>query len=168
MALATNDTIAKFGTLAMVTVSRTATDPSPVTTTSFSVAADISAWTNTDDAPHARFILLLEWLTTAPTDNVGSIDIYARPLNIQSTNEPNTPTALNRAQYIGSFIIDWTVAATTQHFLISPICDLPNFYTSQVYEFYIHNNGMGQSITGDSATVGWQMWIQPLAFGPKP
>jgi hypothetical protein len=167
MAIGTNDTIHKFGTLDLVTVSRTATDPSPVTTGSFSVAADISAWTNDEDAPYARFILLLEWLTTAPTDNTGSIDIYARPLNVQSTNESNTPTALNRQIYIGSFIIDWTVAATTQHFLTSGLCELPNFYTSQSYEFYIHNNAMGQSITGDSATVGWQMWIQPIAFGPK-
>ena len=135
MAIGTNDVIQKFGTQDMVTVARDATNPAAVATTALTTAAAIASWTNDEDAPYARFILLMEWLTTAPQDNTGSIDLYAQVKDIQSTNEPNVPTLTNRAIYLGSFIIDWTVAATTQHFLVLPFCELPNFKTSQIYDF---------------------------------
>ena len=158
MAIGTNDNIDKFGTQDVVDDTST----SLITNTSFSVAADIATWTNDDDAPLANFVLECQFDTTAPTDDVGSIDLYARVLNIQSTNDPGEPSATNKNYYLGHFPIDWTIANDVNYFSYIYGARLPNTQTSQQYDFYIHNNATGQQIG-----VDWNMWITPLTEGPS-
>lgn len=117
------------------------------------------SWTNDDDAPNAQFVLECQFDTTMPT--VGTIDLFCRPLNIQSTNDPGVPDANNENTYLGSFPIDFGVAADTNFFAYIPFFELPGFQTSQIYEFYFRNNNTGQTIGSD-----WNLWITPLTDGP--
>ena len=57
MPIATNDQIVKFGTLTTVSAGA----PAAIASAAFSVIGDIVAWTNTDDAPNARFSLKGQW-----------------------------------------------------------------------------------------------------------
>jgi len=155
MAIDGEDFIGKFGTQDQLDDGTTST----IADDAFSVAADISAWTNDDDAPYAAFVLECQFDTTMPT--VGSIDLYARPLNVQSTNEPGLPDANHKSVYLGSFPIDFGVANDTNFFTLIPFANLPNFQTSQQFEFYLHNNNTGQTIG-----VDWNLWVTPLALGP--
>lgn len=157
MAISSDATIHFWGTQDQVDDGTTST----IATTAFSVAADISTWTNDDDAPYASFVLECQFDTTAPTDGEGSIDLYARLLNVQSTSDVGEPSATNLNHYLGSFPIDWTIAADTNYFSVIPFATLPNMITSQQYDFYIHNNATGQTIG-----VDWNMWITPFTFGP--
>lgn len=157
MAIGTDATINFFGTQDQIDDGTTST----ISNNAFSVAADITTWTNDDDAPYASFVLEHQFDTTPPTDDVGSVDLYCRPLNLQSTNDPGEPSATNLNHYLGSFPIDWTIAADTNYFSYIPFAVLPNNITSQQYDFYLHNNATGQTIG-----VDWNMWITPFTFGP--
>ena len=142
-----------FGTQDQVDDGTTAT----VADDAFSEAS--SAWTNDDDAKFAKAVLECQFDTTMPT--VGSIDLYVRPLNIQSTNDPGVPDASYKVAFLGSFIIDFGVSADTNMFLYTDEFELPNHQTSQIYEFYFHNNATGQTIG-----VDWNLWVLPTAPGP--
>ena len=155
MAIGTNSTIVFWGTQDQIDDGTTAT----VATTAFSESS--SAWTNDDDSPYAQFVLECQFDTSMPT--VGSIDLYCRPLNVQSTNDPGAPDASNMVFYVGSFPIDFGVAADTNFFTVIPKAELPGFATSQEYEFYFHNNATGQTVGAD-----WNLWITPFTYGPHP
>ena len=157
MTIGTNDSIPKFGTQDQVDDGTTST----IANNAFSVAADITTWTNDEDAPFAKFILECQFDTTMPT--VGIIDLFGRPLDIQSTNEPGEPDANHELTWIGAFPIDFGVAADTNFFTHCSV-DLTEllFQTSQTIDFYLRNNATGQTIG-----VDWNLWIQPWAWGPK-
>lgn len=118
---------------------------------------DLDAWTNSDDAPLAVFALEFT-CSVAPT--VGStIDLYAMPLNIgdAGTEDSLPPTANFKHYYLGSFPAkDVTTAQPVTFGLVG----LPNVVTSQVYNFYIHNN------TGQTISAGWELTVTPVTFGP--
>ena len=111
------------------------------------------AWTNTDDAPEAD-ILVEATFAAAPTAN-GTMSIYARKLNVRSTNDENTPTLNNENHFLGNVKLDsgGTAQVTTAR------VQLLNGKASQEYEFYLKNNG-GQNATS------CQAWITPIATGP--
>ena len=155
MTIGTDSVIDFFGTQDAVDDGTTST----IATTAFSVAADISAWTNDDDAPLANFVLECQFDTTFPT--VGTIDLYARPMNLQSTSDPGAPDASNLNNYLGHFPIDFGIAADTNYFSYLYGAQLPNNITSQIYEFYLHNNATGQTMG-----VDWNLWITPFTRGP--
>ena len=157
MTIGTNSNIDFFGTQDVVDDTTT----SSIVNNAFSVTADIAEWTNDDDAPLANFVLECQFTTTAPTDNLGSIGLYARVMNIQGANDPGVPSALNKNIYLGHFPIDWGVAADTLYFSYIYGVRLPNNISSQKYEFYIHNNGTEQVIAAN-----WNMWIRPWTEGP--
>jgi hypothetical protein len=150
MAIGTGATIEFFGT--QDTVSGTT---SAVTNGSFSATADINAWTNDDDAVYASAILSCTF-SAAPTANT-AVTLYARLMNIQSTNDALVPDANNRHVYLGVFPLNDSTTAQ----LISIEIPLPNTVTSQVYEFYLQN-GAGQTIP-----AGWALYITPKALGPR-
>lgn len=155
MTIGTDSLIDFFGTQDQVDDGSTST----IATTAFSVAADISAWTNDDDAPFANFVLENQFDTTMPT--AGTIDLYARVLNLQSTNDPGTPDANNLTYFLGTFPIDFGVANDVNYFSYIYGARLPNNITSQIYEFYLHNNATGQTIG-----IDWNLWITPTTVGP--
>ncbi len=138
MAITTDDAIDKFGTQTEITNS-----PSAVADGAFSVAGDVSAWTNSDDAPTAMFRLLLTAAGLGGAPTTGSvINLFAEPQNIDgSTGDQYEPSADFPHTYLGSFpIMDLDA---DQQILIGPV-RLPNYKTSSEYLFFIENQ-MGQS-----------------------
>ena len=154
MAIATNDLIAKFGTLTSIDDGST----SSIASAAFSVAADVTAWTNSDDVPYARFILMCQWATVTSVANKPVI-IHARPINIDSTADPVAPSA-SRLMQIGAFNV-YAASAITDYYFDSSLCELPLLKTGQEIEFYIEN------LTGQTISAGWTLKIMPLSYGPK-
>ena len=150
MPIGTDDTIEKFGTADTVSAGST----SAVTDGSFSAAADAVDWTNDDDANRARARLTVTF-ASAP-DAFGTIGLYARHMNIDGVSDAPEPSADFPATLVGVFRVE--AAATTQRIL----CDmyLPNWDTSQVYNFYVANE------TGQSMAAGWDLDVKPVAAGP--
>ena len=150
MAIGTDSAIDFFGTQDTLGTSSAA-----VTDASFSIASDLSTWTNDDDATFASIVLLVDWNTTAPDANT-SVDLFCRLLDVQSTNDQDVPDANFQHVYLGSFPSNDVL--TNQY--VPLVVFLPNNVTSQQYEFYIRNN------TGQTIVAGWDIFITPKAIGP--
>lgn len=149
MAIATGAAVEFFGTQDTLGTSSAA-----VANAAFSVAGDLSTWTNDDDAPMASVTLLANF-SVAPTANT-SVNLYLRLLNVQSTNNGAVPDANFQHTYVGSFPLnDSTIA---QYITID--IGLPNSVTSQQYEFYVENS------SGQSLPAGWDIYVTPKAIGP--
>jgi len=149
MAISTNDAIHKFGTQDTL-----GTSSSAVADTAFSVAADLSTWVNTDDAPMASVTILANF-SVAPTANT-VLNLYLRMLNVQSTNDNDVPDANFQQTYVGSFPLN---DVTTAQYITIDI-SLPNTKTSQNYEFYVENQ------SGQSLPAGWDIYVTPISIGP--
>lgn len=150
MAIGTDATIDFFGATDTVLSS-----PSNIADTNFQGS---SAWTNDDDAPFAMFRLQTA-CSVAPAQGA-YVNLYARPLNVDSTNDMPVPDASFAHLWLGAFPLD-TVTAT-QEILLGPV-RLPNFKTSSEYEFYIENR-TGQTMTGASTNLA----VTPMTYGPHP
>ncbi len=149
MAISTGSAIEFFGTQDTLGTSSAA-----VADAAFSVAGDLSTWTNDDDAVSASVTLLANF-SVAPTANT-SVNLYLRLLDVQSTNDGTVPDANFQHTYVGSFPLnDSTVA---QYITID--VGLPNSVTSQQYEFYVENQ------SGQSLPAGWDIYVTPKAIGP--
>ena len=149
MAIATGAAVEFFGTQDTLGTSSAA-----VANDAFSIAGDLSTWTNDDDAVSASVTLLANF-SVAPTANT-SINLYLRLLDVQSTNDGTVPDANFQHTYVGSFPLnDSTVA---QYITID--IGLPNSVTSQQYEFYVENQ------SGQSLPAGWDIYVTPKAIGP--
>lgn len=155
MTIGTNDLVEKFGTLTSVDDGST----SSIANAAFSVAADISAWTNSDDVRECAFVLKAQWATITSVAN-RLVNIYARPINIQGTNDPVAPGTNRFSNCIGSFIV-YAASTGTDYFFESSRCLLPNMKSGQEYEFYIENQ------TAQTISANWALWIMPLTSGPK-
>jgi hypothetical protein len=155
MAIGTNDAIHKFGTQDSIDDGST----SAITDGSFSVLADITSWTNDDDAPQGEIVF--KWQYPSGTISAGAgINIYARMMNIQGTNDANTPDATHPHKLLGRIKVDEGLAATTDEYTDPVTILLPNTYSSQVYEFYFQND------TGVTISASWAAWITPKTIGP--
>lgn len=154
MAIGTDNLIDFFGTQVSVDDGST----SSIADGAFSVAADLTAFTNADDAPSCVMVFQCQW-ATQPTDG-SVINIYARKLNVESTNDTPVPDAANLDQFIGSFTVDGTVATSTDAFQVTSWLTLPNHISSQIYEFYFENQ------TGQTISAGWEAFLTPVTKGP--
>lgn len=151
MAIGTNSTIEVFGTQDTLGTSSAA-----VANDAFSIASDLSTWVNDDDSPTASVVLLANF-AVAPTANT-VINLFLRPLAVQSTNDSTVPDANFQDVYVGSFPLnDSTVAQ-----YISKVISLPNTKTSQNYEFYVENK------SGQSLPAGWDIYVTPKTLAPAP
>ena len=149
MAIATGAAVEFFGTQDTLGTSSAA-----VADAAFSIAGDLSTWTNDDDAVSASVTLLANF-SVAPTANT-SVNLYLRLLDVQSTNDGTVPDANFQHTYVGSFPLnDSTVAQ-----YITMDIGLPNSVTSQQYEFYVENQ------SGQSLPAGWDIYVTPKAIGP--
>jgi len=155
MTIGTDSVIVFFGTQDQVDDGTTST----IADNAFSVAADVTTWTNDDDAPLGQAVLECQFDTTMPT--VGSIGLYAHCLNVVSTNDPEVPSDNFPAVFVGSFLIPFGVSADTNFFTIIPMFQMPGFLSSQTIDWYIKNNRTAQTIG-----VDWNLWITPLTHGP--
>lgn len=156
MAIGTDDSKPKFGTQDSIDDGST----SSIANNAFSVAADITAWTNDEDASFASFVLKLQFDTTMPT--AGHIKLFARLINIDGANDPPVPSANYPHEYIGAFDIDFGVAADVDFYTAIKNAPLPFFKTSQEYEFYLQNFATGQTMG-----ASWTLKVNPFTFGPS-
>lgn len=150
MAIGTDAAIEFFGTQDTLGTSSAA-----VSDGAFSIAGDLSTWTNDDDAPTANVVLLANY-SSAPDTN-SSLALFVRPIDIQSTNDQDVPTANFQHSYVGSFPVKDVTTAQYSSINIS----LPNTKTSQGYEFYIQND------SGQTVPAGWDIYVTPKTIGPK-
>lgn len=155
MAIGTNALIDFFGTEDQVTVAT----PGAVSSGAFSVTGDVADWTNDDDAPFAMFKLQLTaaGLSGAPTAGE-VVNLYARHIDVEGTDDTPVPDSSYLKTYLGSFVVD--AADADQVYVIGPV-RLPNYYESQVYEFFIEN-----SMSVNIASGGWDLWVTPVTVGP--
>jgi len=161
VAISTNAAIHFWGSETQLTVA----SESAVNNGAFSVAADVNDWTNSDDAPLAMFKLALHDLSGAATAG-DTVDLYCKPLNIESTADYQGPNSNLKAIYLGSFLVDAVdPAATADYYVLGPV-GLPNYKTSQEYEFYIYNNLTTVNITNGASGPHWDLWITPMTIGP--
>lgn len=149
MAITTNAAVNVFGTQDTL-----GTSSSAVANDAFSVAADLSTWTNDDDAPLASVTLLANF-SVAP-DASSAINLYLRLLDVQSTNDQDVPDANFQHVYVGSFPLN---DVTTAQYIPIDIA-LPNAQTSQQYEFYVENK------SGQSLPAGWDIYVTPKTLAP--
>lgn len=143
-----NEAVVKLGTIktlesAGASVANAAM--SAESTSSYGVVADGAGY------PDADFVLAVAF-TTAPTANT-TLDLYARELDIDSTNDAQAPTTTYKARYIGSFVVN---AVTTAQYLKLCARDVP-----LVAGYYIHNNATGQALS-----AGWTLKATPRTMGP--
>lgn len=157
MAITTDDNILKFGTQDEVTSGT----PATISSGSFGKADQGASvnYTNDDDATMGAAVLKNQFDTTMPT--VGSIELYAHLIDVQSTNDTGVPDANNPTLYIGTFPIDFGVANDVDYFSTIPRFSMPNIGTAQRIDWYILNQGTSQTIG-----VSWQLFITPISEGP--
>lgn len=149
MAIGTDSAIEFFGTQDTL-----GTSSATVADAAFSIAGDLSTWTNDDDALMASVTALIDY-AVAP-DASSSVNLYLRLLNTQSTNDSDVPDANFQHFYVGSFPVN---DVTTNQYVTIDI-SLPNGKTSQEYEFYIENK------TGQTIQAGWDIYVTPKTIGP--
>ena len=149
MAIAADAAVEFFGTQDTL-----GTSSATVADAAFSIAGDLSTWTNDDDAPVASVTALIDF-SVAPDAN-SSVNLYLRPLNTQSTNNGDVPDANFQHMYVGSFPMN---DVTTNQYITITI-SLPNYKTSSEYEFYIENS------TGQTIQAGWDLYVTPKTIGP--
>lgn len=156
MAISTDSVIHFFGTQDTVTAGG---GTSAVTDGSLSADADTDTWTNDDDAPLAEAVLKFQY--PSGTIDTNGVHLYMRKHNIDSTNDEPVVDSNWENHYVGTFPTDAGLAATTDNYLsLGHLIELPNGYTSQVYEFAIKND------CGVTLTAGWTLKITPVTYGP--
>ena len=149
MAIGTDAAIEFFGTQDTL-----GTSSATVADDAFSIAGDLSTFTNDDDAPMASVTALIDY-SVAPDVN-SAVNLYLRLLNVQSTNDADVPDANFQHFYVGSFPVN---DVTTNQYITIDI-NFPNGKSSQEYEFYIENK------TGQTIQAGWDIFVTPKTIGP--
>lgn len=157
MAIGTDSAIIFFGTQDEVTSGT----PATISDGAYGLSDQGATvnWTNADDAPLGAAVLKLQFDTTAPT--VGTVSLYARLFNLQSTNNAGAPDANYETLFVGSFPLDYGVAADVDYFTYIETFSMPAIETAQRIDWYLKNEGTGQTIG-----VSWQLWITPKTEGP--
>lgn len=102
--------------------------------------------------PDGEFVLSVTY-SVAPV--VGSVvAIYARPLDVDGTNDAQAPTAARPVQYIGQMVLENVTTTQYSHPILAR--DLP-----KLASYYIHNNATGQTISS-----GWTLKVTPRSYKP--
>jgi hypothetical protein len=114
---------------------------------SYGVVADGSSY------PDAEFALTVTY-SVAPTEGT-LISLYARVLNIDGTADTDVPEAARPGYVVGSFVVNNTTSAQTLWLYAQ---DVP-----LEADYYIHNNGTGQTISS-----GWVLKVKPRSRAPAP
>lgn len=116
---------------------------------SYSISADGANW------PDAEFVLTCAF-GTAPTEG-RSVNLMARPLDIDSTNDAEVPEAARPTQYIGSFVVN--NVTSTQYMQLQGVVayDLPRNAA-----YYLHNG------TDQTLSSGWKLVVVPRNVIPSP
>ncbi len=119
-------------------------------------AASAATYDRTTDGggfPDASLVLAVSY-GTAPTVNT-TLDLYARELDIDGTNDAVAPTTTYKRRYIGSFPV---INQTAMQYIRAVAFDVP-----KLAEYYLHNNATGQTVS-----AGWTLKITPRSYAPAP
>jgi len=143
-----NEAIVKLGTQKTLEASGAA-----IANNTLAQADDASYSIATDGAyyPDACFVLTGTF-SVAPTENA-TLALYARPLNIDGTTDADAPETTRPTQFIGTFVVN---NVTTAQSLVCNAQDVP-----WEADYYIHNNGTGQTLS-----AGWKLLVTPCTIGP--
>lgn len=101
--------------------------------------------------PHAKFVASFTF-GTAPTEGT-ALSLYARPLDIDSTNDAEVPEATRPTVFIGSFIVNNVTTAQYAELIAE---DVP-----WNAAYYLHNNSTGQTVS-----AGWTLKVLPFTVKP--
>ena len=96
--------------------------------------------------------MLTGTFSVAPTEN-STLALYARPLNIDGTADADAPETTRPTRFIGAFVVN---NVTTSQSLVCDAQDVP-----WEADYYIHNNGTGQTLS-----AGWRLLVTPCTMGP--
>lgn len=91
---------------------------------------------------------------TATSIEGKTIDLYARPLNFDGTNDAPAPTATYTQKFIGSFVLSAASANTDQYLLLAAY-DVP-----PEADYYIICNA------GQTLSAGWTLKVTPRSYKP--
>jgi len=149
MAISTDSAIEFFGTQDTL-----GTSSASVADNAFSIASDLSTWTNDDDAPMAS--VTGTFTCSVAPDAYTGLNLYLRLLNTVSTNDSDVPDANFQHTFAGHFPLN---DVTSAQYVTIDIA-LPNGKTSQEYEFYIENKA------GQTVSAGWDIYVTPKTIGP--
>lgn len=143
-----NEAVLKFGTPKTLEASGTS-----IANNALAQANDATYGIVADGAsyPDAKFALAATF-GTAPTENT-TLALYARPLNIDGTNDAETPETTRPTVYIGVFVVN---NVTTAQYIELLAQNVP-----WEAEYYLHNNGTGQTLS-----AGWTLKVTPCTIGP--
>ena len=111
----------------------------------YSVASDGAYY------PDAKFVASFTF-GTAPIEGT-TIALYARPLDIDGTNDAEVPETTRPTVFIGIFTVN---NVTTAQYIELVAQDVP-----WNAAYYLHNNGTGQSLS-----AGWTLKVTPRTYGP--
>jgi hypothetical protein len=114
---------------------------------SYGVVADGASF------PDARFVWKGQFSTVTSIENK-TIDLYARPLNIDSTSDSPAPTATYTQKYIGSFVLQASSSSTDQYLSLVAY-DVP-----AEADYYIINS------SGQTLSAGWTLKVTPRTYKP--
>ena len=111
----------------------------------YSVASDGAYY------PDAKFVISVTF-GTAPTEGT-TLALYARPLDIDGTNDAEVPETTQPTVFIGTFVVN---NVTTAQYIELLAQDVP-----WSASYYIHNNGAGQTVS-----AGWTLKVTPCTVAP--
>lgn len=113
------------------------------------LSTDAAGW------PDAEFVLTATF-ATAPTEG-RAVNLLARPLDIDGTNDAPVPEAGRPTHYVGSFVVDNVTSA--QYLPLQGIVasDLPRNAA-----YYLHNG------TDQTLSSGWKLVVTPRNVIPSP
>jgi hypothetical protein len=100
--------------------------------------------------PDAKFVLAVQH-ATAVVENT-YISLFARPLNIDSTNDSEVPEAARPTAWIGTFTLN-NAAINTNQYMELIARDVP-----WVAEYYIYN------ASGQTISAGWTLKVTPFSY----
>jgi hypothetical protein len=145
-----NETIVAWGTektLEANGASCASTAVAQANDASYSIASDGANF------PDARFVFKGQFATVTSIENK-TIALYARPLDIDSTNDAPAPTATYTQRYIGAFVLQASATSTDQYLALIAY-DVP-----AAADYYILNN------SGQTLSAGWTLKVTPRTYKP--
>jgi len=116
-----------------------------------SVLGDVLAWTNTENAPLGKAVLVFQYPSGTIT---GDISLHVRPINIDGALDAPQPTTASKTGFAGTFGVAKTMPALTD---VAHYCYVPfsafSTKSAQEYEFYLFD------ATGAQITPGWRLYM---------
>ena len=116
------------------------------------VQADDATYDQVSDGAgfiYADFVLGFTY-ASAPTEGT-VLALYARPLDIDGTNDAEVPEAARPTMFIGSFVVNNVTTAQYAQLIERQVPKLASYY--------VHNSATGQTVS-----AGWTLKVTPRSY----